>query len=132
MSRYSNLIQVIKSKTAQGFIGNFASAGQKSLDRTEPMIGAKVTDRRSPYQTDPPHPPQRCLIVAPPNPIQKRLFAHNIIKQVLLEIYKKHRDAWVVELLINDLIDWHNWFATYRILAPKGLVCLGSSAVHGG
>ena len=24
---YSNLIQVIKSKTAQGFIGNFAAAG---------------------------------------------------------------------------------------------------------
>jgi hypothetical protein len=39
---YSNLIQVIRSKTAQGFIANFASAGQKSLDRTEPMIGAKV------------------------------------------------------------------------------------------
>ena len=32
----------MRSKTAQGFIANFAAAGQKSLDRTEPMIGAKV------------------------------------------------------------------------------------------
>ena len=38
----SNLVQVIRSKTAQGFVPNFSSAGQKSLDRTEPMIGAKV------------------------------------------------------------------------------------------
>ena len=51
---------------AQGFIANFASAGQKSLDRTEPMIGAKV----------------------------------------LLELYRKYGDKWIVELLLNDLIDW--------------------------
>ena len=82
---YSNLIQVIRSKTSQGFVANFASAGQKSLDRTEPMIGAKV----------------------------------------VLEIYKKYGDEWVVELLLNDLIDWHDWFATYRILEPAGLICLG-------
>jgi hypothetical protein len=36
-------MKVVRSKTAQGFIANFASAGQKSLDRTEPMIGAKVS-----------------------------------------------------------------------------------------
>ena len=24
------------------------------------------------------------------------------------------QDTWIVELLINDLIDWHDWFATYR------------------
>jgi hypothetical protein len=57
---------VVKSKTAQGFIANFASAGQKSLDRTEPMIGAKV----------------------------------------LLELYRKFGDKWIVELLLDDLIDW--------------------------
>ena len=88
---YSNLIQVIKSKTAQGFIGNFAAAGQKSLDRTEPMIGAKV----------------------------------------VLELYRKYGDKWIVDLLLNDLIDWHDWFATYRILAPAGLICLGSNPVPG-
>ena len=51
--------------------------------------------------------------------------------KVLLEIYRKYEDKWIVELLINDLIDWHDWFATYRILAPKGLICLGSNAVYG-
>ena len=34
--------EIRAQQTAQGFIGNFAAAGQKSLDRTEPMIGAKV------------------------------------------------------------------------------------------
>ena len=88
---YSNLIQVIRSKTSQGFIANFASAGQKSLDRTEPMIGAKI----------------------------------------VLELYRKFNDKWIVDLLLNDLIDWHDWFATYRILKPKGLICLGSNPVDG-
>jgi hypothetical protein len=83
--------QVIKSKTAQGFIANFASAGQKSLDRTEPMIGAKV----------------------------------------LLELYGKYKDAWLVELLFDDLLDWHGWFHLYRRLPPKNLVCLGSDKIPG-
>ena len=38
----SNFIQVMKSKTSAGFIPNFSAAGQKSQDRTEPPIGAKV------------------------------------------------------------------------------------------
>ena len=102
---------MVRSKTSQGFIANFAAAGQKSLDRTEPMIGAKV----------------------------------------LLELYRKFNDKWIVDLLLNDLIDWHDWFATYRILQPKGvpfktackycqfavtpvsagLICLGSNPVDG-
>lgn len=39
----SNLFQVIKSKTAAGFVPNFAAGGLRSQDRTEPPIGAKVT-----------------------------------------------------------------------------------------
>ena len=39
---YSNFIQVIRSKTAMGFVPNFSAGGSKSLDRTEPPIGAKV------------------------------------------------------------------------------------------
>ena len=39
---YSNLFQVVKSKTAAGFVPNFASGGYKSQDRTEPPVGAKV------------------------------------------------------------------------------------------
>ena len=39
----SNLFQVVKSKTAAGFVPNFAAGGMRSQDRTEPPIGAKVT-----------------------------------------------------------------------------------------
>ena len=39
---YSNLIQVVKSKTANGFIPNYSSNGAKSQDRTEPPLAAKV------------------------------------------------------------------------------------------
>ena len=40
----SNLFQVVKSKTSAGFVPNFASGGLRSQDRTEPPIGAKVTN----------------------------------------------------------------------------------------
>lgn len=39
---YSNFIQVIRSRTAQGFVPNFSAGGSKSIDRSEPPIGAKV------------------------------------------------------------------------------------------
>ncbi len=39
---YSQLIQVIRSKTAAGFVPNFAAGQVKTTDRTEPPIGAKV------------------------------------------------------------------------------------------
>ena len=41
-SAYSSLIQVIRSKTKHGFVGNYAAAGAKSQDRSEEIIGAKV------------------------------------------------------------------------------------------
>ncbi len=41
-SAYSTLIQVIRSKTARGFVPNFSAAGEKSQDRSEEVIGAKV------------------------------------------------------------------------------------------
>lgn len=41
---YSNLIQVVRSKTYKGFIPNFAAGGMKSQDRTEPPLGAKVLE----------------------------------------------------------------------------------------
>ena len=40
---YSNLFQVMKSKTAAGFVPNYAAGGMRSQDRTEPPVGAKVT-----------------------------------------------------------------------------------------
>lgn len=39
---YSNLFQVVKSKTAAGFIPNWSTGGLKSQDRSEPPVGAKV------------------------------------------------------------------------------------------
>ena len=39
---YTNLVAVIKSKTGRGFVPNFSAGGAKSMDRTEPPIGAKV------------------------------------------------------------------------------------------
>jgi hypothetical protein len=38
----SNLFQVVKAKTAAGFIANYAAGGKKSQDRSEPPVGAKV------------------------------------------------------------------------------------------
>ena len=40
---YSNLFQVVKSKTAAGFVPNMATGGTKIQDRTEPVVGAKAT-----------------------------------------------------------------------------------------
>lgn len=39
---YSNYIQVVRSRTARGLVPNYSAGGTKSVDRTEPPIGAKV------------------------------------------------------------------------------------------
>ncbi|CAB9504969.1 Trehalase [Seminavis robusta] len=83
---YSNLFQVVKSKTAQGFIPNYAGGGVKSQDRTEPPVGAKV----------------------------------------VLELYRKYKEKWPVEVVFDDLLDWNNWFVANRMLQPEGIVALGS------
>ena len=87
----SNFIQVIRSKTAKGMVPNFSAGGSKSLDRTEPPIGAKV----------------------------------------MLEMYKKYNDTWLVELLYDDLVAWNSWFVDERMLGPLGLVSLGSDTIDG-
>jgi hypothetical protein len=88
---YSNFIQVIRSKTAMGFVPNFSAGGSKSIDRTEPPIGAKV----------------------------------------LLEMYNKFKDRWIVELLFDDLLAWNDWFVAERMLGPLGIVSLGSDSISG-
>lgn len=88
---YSNFIQVIRSRTAKGFVPNYAAAGRKSVDRTEPPIGAKV----------------------------------------LLEMYNKYKDMWLVELLFDDLVGWSDWFLRERVLEPLGLIALGSDFIPG-
>lgn len=41
-SAYSSLIQVIRSKTKNGFVPNYAAGGAKSQDRSEEIIGSKA------------------------------------------------------------------------------------------
>ena len=38
----------------------------------------------------------------------------------------KYKEAWIVELLFDDLVDWNSWFVKARSLAPLGIICLGS------
>ena len=87
---YSNFIQVIKSKTANGFVPNFSGSTAKSLDRTEPPIGARV----------------------------------------LLEMYKRYKDKWLVQLLFNDILDWNEWFYRERVDQKVGLVSLGGISMQ--
>ena len=82
----SNLLVVVKSKAASGFVPNFAAGGTKSQDRTEPPVGAKV----------------------------------------MLELFKKFGETWPIEVVFDDLLDWQNWFLKNRVLAPAGLIALGS------
>lgn len=83
---YSNLFQVVKSKTVAGFIPNWSTGGAKSQDRTEPPVGAKV----------------------------------------LLELFRKYHDKWIVEALFDDLLDWNDWFMERRLVDPTGVIALGS------
>jgi len=44
--------------------------------------------------------------------------------KVLLEMFEKYNDQWVVEMLFPHLYDWLNFFLTYRREQPRGwLVC---------
>lgn len=88
---YSNLIQVTRSRTARGFVPNYSAGGSKSIDRTEPPIGAKV----------------------------------------LLELFKKYNDTWIVELLYDDLMEWNAWFVEERMFGPLGIISLGSDTISG-
>ena len=63
---HSHSVQVVRSRTARGMVPNYSAGGTKSVDRTEPPIGAKV----------------------------------------LLEMHRRYADAWLVELLFDDLLRW--------------------------
>jgi len=89
---YSNLIQIIKSRTINGFVPNWSAGGWKSVDRSEPPVGSKV----------------------------------------LLDIYTRFGDKWLVEFLYDDLLAWHEWNWGYRVLPQSGLLCLGSQLCENG
>ena len=80
--------QVIKSKTAAGFVPNFAGGGAKSMDRTEPPVGAKA----------------------------------------LLQLFGKYHDAWIVELLFDDLLDCTPPPSAGRKAAWRSAVAAAASA----
>lgn len=48
--------------------------------------------------------------------------------KVVLELYRRFGDAWLVELLFDDMLDWNDWFFRQRIgiVPPLELVVLGS------
>jgi putative isomerase len=50
--------------------------------------------------------------------------------RVLWELYKKYGDAWLVELLLDDFLDWADWVWRRRRDA-LGLIALGSEYVPG-
>ena len=79
---YSSLVQVIKSKSSDGFVPNWYSGGSKS-QQAEPLLGSKV----------------------------------------LLDLYTRFGDAWLVELLFDDLLDWSNWTWDRRRVVVPGSAC---------
>ena len=52
--------------------------------------------------------------------------------KIVLEIYHRYKDEalWLVVLLFDDLLGWHDWFVRRRTLLPLGLVCLGSDPIN--
>lgn len=46
--------------------------------------------------------------------------------KVLAEMFHRHGDRWIVELLYPDCFDWLAWFFRKRLEEPLGLICLGS------
>ena len=81
---YSVLIQVVKAKSAEGFVPNGYAPTRKST-HSQPPVGSKV----------------------------------------LLEMYRRYRDLWLVELLLDDLLDWSGWFLEERTLPPLNMTALG-------
>ena len=46
--------------------------------------------------------------------------------KVALEIYRKYKETWPIEVVFDDLLDWNDWFLRKRVLQPAGLIALGS------
>ena len=79
---YSNLIQLVKSKSSGGFLPNWAAGGSKAA-QSEPAVGARV----------------------------------------LLDLHARYGDAWLVELLFEDLLDHSQWQWEERRVRVPGSAC---------
>ena len=54
-----------------------------------------------------------------------------MLAQVLLEMFRKYGDGWLVELLFDDLVRWNDFMAENRAMGPLGLISLGSDTIDG-
>ncbi len=48
---------------------------------------------------------------------------------MVLEIYRRHRETWFLELVFDDLQDWNDWFHAHR-RNPDGTLSWGSDPFH--
>jgi hypothetical protein len=93
----------MKYRTTNGFVPNCGQGAKKAMDRTEPVVGAKVLREfvnrwgKSAGSSDQ-HAP-----AADPSTVA------------------------LVELLFDDLFAWHDWFWQQRRLPPLNLIAVGSS-----
>ena len=46
--------------------------------------------------------------------------------KVVVELYRKYKEIWPIEVVFDDLLSWNNWFIQHRVLQPLGLIALGS------
>ena len=97
---HSNLVQTVRSRTARGFVPNYSAGGAKSVDRTEPPVGALVL---------------RAMV--------RRARASDAAAADVAAAQA------LVELLADDLLDWHDWFWAAR--RRDGLFVLGSDDIAG-
>jgi len=49
-----------------------------------------------------------------------------VAAKILLEMYAKFQEKWIVDLLFQDLFDENNWLFSSRICGLLNLICLGS------
>lgn len=47
---------------------------------------------------------------------------------MLLEVYRIHRDKWLIEEMFDGLLRWNQWFAAHR-MNPSGAMCWGSGEI---
>jgi len=96
---YSALLQVVKSRTAEGFVPNWATTVHKRV-WSQPPIASRV----------------------------------------LLEIINHAKktgkadgtDDDMIELMLDDLLTWNDWFWSERRLPPLNITCLGGPYMQAG
>jgi putative isomerase len=94
---YANAVEITKAITPAGFVPNFATTGGYQSASGEPVILRTSSWDRS-------EPPVGSMIV--------------------LEIYKKYKEKWLLNEVYDELLTWNRWWANNR--AAKGYLAWGS------